>query len=187
MKQLQEIENAVMQLIRVVEANNQSEIRLNANGGNSILLVCPTRQEKEFIETLQNMLDKNKFNIIDLNALLIDYVEKNRNTLEEAFDLLQSSLHQIFKVPEGEENKDDFYNYVLDEINNSFNEKKIPVLVRTGTLYGTGIDNIHLMENDLVMNSNMPIIILYPAEDIGDKLMFLNSRPASKYRCMTIK
>jgi hypothetical protein len=43
------------------------------------------------------------------------------------------------------------------------------------------------MENELVMKSKLPLIILYPATQEGDRLMFLNTRPASKYRCMIVK
>jgi len=187
MKTLLEIENTTMQLIRLVEADKQSEIRLNANGGNSILLVCSPKQEKDFIEVLRRLIDKGNFSIIDLNELLTEYIENHKNYLKEAFSLLQSSLHQIFKAPESESGSDDFYNYILNAIKKSFMEHKIPVLVRSGTLYGTRIGNIHLMENNLVMNSKIPIIILYPGEQFGDKLMFLGSRPASKYRCLIIK
>ena len=186
MKPLQEIENLVNQVIRIVEANKQSEIRLNANGGNSILLVCLPEQEIEFIDTIRKMMDANNYRIIDLNELLIEYVKQYKSDLEEYFKYLQSSLHQIFKSPEGE-SEDDLYNYIMNKIDISFEKNKIPVLCNTGTLYGTGIDNIHLMENKVVMNSSLPLVILYPAKEEGDKLMFLNSRPASKYRCMIIK
>jgi hypothetical protein len=59
-------------------------------------------------------------------------------------------------------------------------------LIHSGALYGSGIDNIHLMENELVMKSNLPLIILYPATKEGEKLLFLSKRPASKYRCMIV-
>jgi len=42
------------------------------------------------------------------------------------------------------------------------------------------------MENELVMKAKSPLIILYPATQEGEQLMFLNSRPASKYRCMIV-
>ncbi len=186
MKTSKEIKHLVNQVIKLVEADKQSEIRLNANGGNSILLVCPPEQENEFIDTLLKMMNSSNYQNIDINDLLISYTKKSKDDLEEAFKLLQSSLYQIFKSPEGESN-DDFFNYIICEIKSAFKKNKIPVLYNTGALYGTGIDNIHLMENKVVMNSNSPLIILYPATQQGDKLMFLNSRPASKYRCMIIK
>jgi len=185
MKTLQEIRNKVAELIRFVKGDRQSEIRSSANGGNSIVLVCPPQQEKDFIEVLHSMLGKNDFNIIDLNILLIEYIENNRDFLEEAFGLLQSSLYQIFKTPYGE-CSNDFYHCILEAIQASFDDNKVPIVVNTGTLYATGIENIHLMENDLVMNSKTPIVILYPAEDDGGKLMFLGARPASKYRCIIL-
>ena len=69
----------------------------------------------------------------------------------------------------------------------TYSEQKTPILIHSGALYGSGIDNIHLMENELVMKSKLPLIILYPATQEGDRLMFLNTRPASKYRCMIVK
>ncbi len=178
-------EHLISQLIRLVESNKRSEIRLNANGGNSILVVCPPDQEYKFIECLRSLLKEDGYEIIDLNEMLIRFVDLHKDDLPEMFDLLKGSIHQIFKAPEGEESPD-LFRYLLSKISNTFNDNKIPVLIHSGVLYGSGIDNIHLMESELVMKSTLPLIILYPATQDGDKLLFLNSRPASKYRCMIL-
>jgi hypothetical protein len=175
----------INQVKRLVESDKHSEIRLNANGGNSILVVCPPDQEYKFIEVLKSSMRKDNYAIIDLNQLLISFVERNRNLLRDAFELLKGSVHQVFKAPEGEIGPD-LFGYILSEIQKTFAENKIPILIHAGALYGSGIDNIHLMESELVMKSNKPLIILYPAILEGEKLMFLNSRPASKYRCMIV-
>jgi hypothetical protein len=102
------------------------------------------------------------------------------------FHLLKGSVHQIFKAPEGETGPD-LFKHLLSAIKQTYSEQKTPILIHSGALYGSGIDNIHLMENELVMKSKLPLIILYPATQEGDRLMFLNTRPASKYRCMIVK
>jgi hypothetical protein len=178
-------EHIITQLKRIVESDKRSEIRLSANGGNSILLVCPPELEFQFIEKLTELMPKANYCIIDINEMLISFVEDHKNDLDEMFDLLRGSVHQIFKAPEGETSPD-LFRHVLFAIEQTFNEQKIPVLIHSGALYGSGIDNIHLMENELVMKSKFPLIILYPASQDGDQLMFLNSRPASKYRCMIV-
>jgi len=178
-------EHIITQLKRIVESDKRSEIRLNANGGNSILLVCPPELEFQFIEKLTELMPKDNYRIIDINEMLISFVEDHKNDLDEMFDLLRGSVHQIFKAPEGETSPD-LFRHLLLAIEQTFNEQKIPVLIHSGALYGSGIDNIHLMENELVMKSKMPLIILYPATQDGEQLMFLNSRPASKYRCMIV-
>lgn len=177
-------EHIITQVKRLVESNKRSEIRLNANGGNSILLVCPPNLEYQFIIKL-NELMREEYSIIDLNELLISFVESNKSHLADMFDLLRSSVHQIFKSPEGETGPD-LFSMILSKIENSYNADKIPVMIHSGALYGSGIDNIHLMESELVMKSKKPLIILYPATQEGDQLVFLNSRPASKYRCMIV-
>ncbi len=178
-------EHIITQLKRIVESDKRSEIRLNANGGNSILLVCPPELEFQFIEKLTELMPQDNYRIIDINEMLISFVEDHKNDLDEMFDLLRGSVHQIFKAPEGETSPDLFRN-LLFVIEQTFIEQKISVLIHSGALYGSSIDNIHLMENELVMKSKMPLIILYPASQDGEKLMFLNSRPASKYRCMIV-
>lgn len=115
--------------------------------------------------------------------LLLKHIEAD---LTEMFDLLRGSVHQIFKAPVGETSPD-LFKHLLLAIEQTFNESKIPVLINSGALFGSGIDNIHLMENELVLKSKLPLIILYPATQVGEQLLFLNSRPASKYRCMIVK
>ena len=179
-------EHIITQIKRIVESDKRSEIRLNANGGNSILLVCPPEMEFQYIEKLIEMMPSDIYKIIDINEMMISFVEAYKADIGEMFDLLRGSVHQIFKAPEGETSPD-LFKHILGAIKQTFMENKIPVLIHTGALYGSGIDNIHLMENELVMKSKTPLIILYPATQDADKLMFLNSRPASKYRCMIVK
>lgn len=179
------LEIIITQLRRIIESDKRSEIRLNANGGNSILLICPPELEHKFVEKLSLLMPSDTYQIIDINQVLISFIEAHQEDLPEMFDLLRSSIHQIFKVPEGETSPDLFKD-LLFAIENAFNEHKIPILIHSGALYGSGIDNIHFMESELVMKSKLPLIILYPATQEGDQLMFLNSRPASKYRCMIV-
>ena len=181
----QNSEYIINQTKRLVESDKRSEIRLNANGGNSILVVCEPKQEFDFIKTINNLCDSETYSIIDLNSLLFQFVSENKELLADTFELLKGSVHQIFKAPESEEGND-LFKFILNIISNAFLENKIPILIHSGALYGSGIDNIHLMENEIVMNSKLPLIILYPATKEGDKLLFLSKRPASKYRCMIV-
>ncbi len=73
-------EHIIMQVKRLVESDKQSEIRLNANGGNSILLVCPPIMEQQFIIKLNELMG-DEYSIIDLNELLISFVESNKSHL----------------------------------------------------------------------------------------------------------
>lgn len=185
MTNLNNPENIILTAMRLVESKDNSKIRLNANGGNSILIVCDPQNELEFITSIKKLMIEEKYEIIDLNKLLIEFVRQNESDLQELFELLKGSIHQIFKLPNGEEGND-LFGLIIKEIIKSLENQKIPVLINAGALYGTGIDNIHIMENELIMKANLPLVILYPATKEKDKLMFLGSRPASKYRCMII-
>ena len=68
-------EYIVTQVKRLVESDKRSEIRLNANGGNSILIVCPPEQEYKFIEVLNASMGSDTYSVIDLNDLLISFIE----------------------------------------------------------------------------------------------------------------
>lgn len=176
----------ILEVRRLVESDRRSEIRLNANGGNSILIVCAPMDEMEYITRLAELLPADNYAILDLNNCLIEFVNHHKSSVIELFDLLQSSTHEIFKAPAAEDSED-LFKEITGQIKKAFEEDKVPVLINTGALYGTGIDNINIMENDIVMKASLPVIILYPATKEGDKLMFLGKRPASRYRCMIIE
>jgi len=185
MKLSQNPENIVAQLEQLVNSNKHAEIRLNANGGNSILVLCPPLEEANFIAVFEKSLCKDTYQIINLNDLLISFMDDNKEDMVELFELLSSSIYQIFKASEEEETID-FFSFIMNTIHKSIEQGKVPVIVRTGTLYGSGIDSIHLMENQTVMRSPVPLIILYPAKREGENILFLSTRPASKYRCMIL-
>lgn len=178
-------EKTISQIVQFIEADKHSEIRLNANGGNSILIVCTPLDEAKFIRSLGQSLDETKFEIIDLNDLMISFVGENKQMLENLFDLLQGSVNQIFKAPADEE-RDDFFKKIIVAVSSCFSNSKIPILINTGVLYGAGIDSIQIMEHELIRNASRPLILLYPATNEGDSLKFLGKRPASKYRCMIV-
>ena len=185
MKSLSEIEPKIEQVKKLVESGDKSDIKHNANGGNSILLVCPPEEENLYIEASRKILSENVFEMIDINRLLIGFIGQHKEELLEKFNLLQSSVHQLFKSPP-EEEEVDFFKTIIENIDKTFRAGKVPFLYGVGSLYGTGIDNIQIIENERIMQAPLPLVILYPARDTKDKLMFLNSRPASKYRCMII-
>jgi len=178
-------ENMVLTTMRLVQSDQNSNIRLNANGGNSILLVCEPNQEVAYIQAISKLMTEDKYEIIDIDGLLCRFVEGNQADLEDSFELLKGSLYQIFKTPDGEE-ANDFLGLILQAIDHSLNENRIPVLIRAGALYGSGIGSIQIVENELVMKASLPLVILYPATWEQDKLMFLGKRPSSRYRCMIV-
>lgn len=178
-------EHTILAAKRLVESDKRSEIRLNANGGNSILVVCDPGQEPEYIAAIRKNMPDDAYDVIDLNSILVEFVDINKTELEENFNLLKGSVNQVFKSPAGEDGPN-LFKMIISVIRKSLTNNKIPVLIHSGALYGSGIENIHIMEHELVMKSSLPLIILYPATHHGEKLMFLGNRPASRYRCMII-
>jgi hypothetical protein len=179
------IENTILSTKQIVESDKNYTIRINANGGNSVLIVCNPNQELSYITAIKKLMPDAKYKIIDLNKLLCEFVNKNKSDLENSFELLRNSLYQIFKIPENEEGTD-LLSLILSAIDKSLKADRIPVLINVGSLYGSRIACIDIIENSLVMKAKLPLIILYPATHDQDKLMFLGIRPSSKYRCMII-
>lgn len=175
----------IVDLEQAIEAHRENNIKLSANGGNSILFICPPLEENEYIEIMRKNLNPNKYTFLDMNELLVRFIDENKEEIKLKFDFLRSSSNQIFKLPQGEEGNDLFQMIILSIVD-IYEDNKIPILVRVGALNGTDIENIHIMENKIVMNGKKPLVILYPAEKKNDEIMFLGIRPASKYRCMVI-
>lgn len=179
------IEAKIKDLEQAVQAYNKNNIKLSANGGNSILFMCPPVEESEYIAVMKKTLNSEKYMFLDMNDLLVKFVEENADEIKMKFDFLRNSSNQIFKLPQGEEGND-LFGMIIEEIVSAYDAGKIPVLIRVGALNGTDIENIHIMENKTVMNGKKPLVILYPAENKNQEIIFLGIRPASKYRCMVI-
>ncbi len=177
------IEHNLQQVRQLVESEKRTQLRLNSNGGNAVLVVCNPEEEGEYIDHAKKIFQSDAYHTIDLNALLISYLDYHHAEVKELFDLLRGSVNKIFNAPE-EEEFEDLFSVLMNQIDVAFGKGLIPVLVNSGALYGSGIDNIHIMENPVVMNARLPMIVLYPATHEGETLLFLSKRPASKYRCM---
>ena len=157
------IEAKIKDLEQAVQAYNKNNIKLSANGGNSILFMCPPVEESEYIAVMKKTLNSEKYMFLDMNDLLVKFVEENADEIKMKFDFLRNSSNQIFKLPQGEEGND-LFGMIIEEIVSAYDAGKIPVLIRVGALNGTDIENIHIMENKTVMNGKKPLVILYPAE-----------------------
>lgn len=179
------IEARIQDLEQAVRAFDENNIKLSANGGNSMLFMCPPLEEGEYIRLMKQNLDSERYAFIDLNELLVSFIDENEEEIKLKYELLQNSSNQIFKLPPGEEGSD-LFQMIIQAIVDVYDQNKIPVLIRVGALNGTDIENIHIMENKVVMQGKNPVIILYPADKKNDEIMFLGIRPASKYRCMVI-
>ena len=179
-------ENIIQEAIHLIESNESSNIRINANGGNSILIVCEPSRDLEYIDSIHALMSDDKYEIIDLEHLLCRFVNENESMLCDSFELLKGSIHQIFKAPDGEDSPD-FFGLIIEAITLGLKQDLVPVLINSGCLYGSGIDNIHIMENEQIMKASLPLLVLYPATKESDKLLFLGTRPSSKYRCMIIE
>jgi hypothetical protein len=92
--------------------------------------------------------------------------------------------HLVFK---SEDEAIDLMDLIIKEVSDTSDKNLIPILIRTGALYGTGIENVNIMEDKMVMGMKHPLVLFYPAKLENDNLYFLNFKLASKYRCTVIE
>lgn len=164
--------------------DNQDQLRIQANGGNSILFSYPPHEEKLYIEKTKELY-ANEAVFIDVSRLLINYIdEEGWESFKEYYNDFKNTPHLVFH---SEDPATDLFDMIISEIQEADRNGKIPFLIRTGCLYGTGIENVNIMENKVVMNLSLPLIILYPSKIENDNIYFLNFKHASKYRCTLIK
>ena len=175
--------NAALEINRLVNSKD-SEIKLGANGGNAILATCRPAEEAAYIDEFIN-LSSTQYQMLDLNQVLVKFVETNRENIEFYFQESSGSLDQIFRNTITSE--PDFFHLLLDEISKVYDQNKVPVIVNTGVIYASHFDILAIMESKVIMNAKLPTVFLYPSErDINGQLRFLNSRIASEYRCKII-
>jgi hypothetical protein len=168
-----------------LDITNRSKIKSKSNGGNSILFSYDPLEEKEYIDELKNIYS-DKVTLIYINQLLVNFIDYigGWDEFEDYFYNFKDTPHLVFKPDNGVDKG--LFDLIIESIVEVSESGKIPVLVRTGSLDGTGIENSNIMENSKIMNLNVPLIIFYPSKLESDNLLFLNYRSASKYRCILI-
>lgn len=164
--------------------DNQDQLRRQANGGNSILFSYLPFEEHFYIEKAQELYsDKAEF--IDVSKLLVQFIDEDGwESFSEYYNDFNKTPHLIFH---SDDPTPDLFDLIISEIGNACRNDKIPFLIRTGCLFGTGIENVHIMEHKAVMNLPHPLVIFYPSKIEDDNIYFLNFKPASKYRCTLVK
>ncbi|MDD2389461.1 MAG: hypothetical protein PHP23_06995 [Desulfobacterales bacterium] len=163
---------------------NQDQLRKQANGGNSILFSYPPNEEHLYIEKAKTLYQE-KAAFIDISKLFVKFIDKDGwDLFKDYYHDFQNTPHLIFR---SDDPAVDLFDLILKEIESACKNNKIPFLVRTGCLYGTGIENVNIMDHRSVMKLSHPLVIFYPSRLEDDNLYFLNFKPASKYRCTLVK
>ena len=166
------------------QIKNQDQLRKQANGGNSILFSYQPNEEQLYIEKAKDLY-KEKATFIDVSKLLVKFINKDGwDSFKDYYHDFQNTTHLIFR---SDDPSVDLFDLIIQEIESACANSKIPFLTRTGCLYGTGIENVNIMEHKTVMNLKHPLVIFYPSCIEDDNLYFLNFKLASKYRCTLVK
>jgi hypothetical protein len=164
---------------------NIDQLKRKSNGGNSILFSFPPREERLYIDKAEELY-KDQAAFIDLARLLVDFIDdEGWEAFEEYYKTMASSPHKVFHDDEAPET--DLFDMIVSNIETASKKGKIPFLLRTGCLYGTGIENQNILEHKTVMALPTPLVIFYPSSIQDGNLSFLNCKSASKYRCTLIK
>ncbi len=163
---------------------NQDQLRKQANGGNSILFSYPPNEELLYIEKARELYEETAV-FIDISQLLVKFIDDiGWDEFKEIYAPFQSTSYLIFQSDDPDT---DLFDLIIQAIKSASEHDKIPFLIRTGCLLGTGIENVNIMEHKAVMNLRHPLVIFYPSRIEDDTLYFLNFKPASKYRCILVK
>jgi len=164
--------------------NNRDALRRQANGGNSVLFSYTPGEESEYIVKAKELYgDKAVF--IDISQLFVEFIDADGwNDFKEYYKDYQNTPHVVFK---SDDPAPDLFKLIIYAIEKASEDDKIPMLIRTGILYGTGIENVNIMEHPSVMTLSHTLVFFYPSKIEDENLLFLNFKPASKYRCTLIK
>lgn len=163
---------------------HQDQLRRQANGGNSILFSYPPSEEHLYIEKAKDLyIDKAAF--IDVSQLLVEFIDEDGwDSFQKYYIDFKNTPHLVFR---SDDPAPDLFDLIIGEIEKACLNDKIPFLVRTGCLFGTGIDNVNIMGNKVVEALPHPLVIFYPSKNEDDNIYFLNFKFASKYRCTLVR
>lgn len=161
-----------------------TRLSLTANGGKTIIFSYLPKYEKKYIKEAKNKYSEKAI-FIDLSKIFVKYIDSiGLDNFKILYKNYISTTHIIFK-DESDDNKD-FFDMIIEEIKNADNLGKIPILIRTGILHGTGIENQNILEHNIVMKLKQSLVLFYPSKIENNDLLFLNFKTASRYRALLI-
>jgi hypothetical protein len=161
---------------------NRTQLRRSANGGNTVLFVFPPSEEEEYIAEAKQLYPDGRF--IDIGKLLVKSIDSvGLSDFKEFYRSHISTPDVVFT----NEDPNCLFQLIINEICAASEDGKTTFLIHTGALEGTGIENVNIMEHRTVMSQGIPLVIFYPATYKNEDLLFLNHKPASKYRCKLVK
>ena len=164
--------------------DNQDQLRRKANGGNSIIFSYQPCEEHLYLEKARDIY-RDKAEFIDVSKLLVEFIDVDGwDAFLEYYQDFSNTPHVVFKSDDPEM---DLFDLIISAIKTASDTGKIPFLIRSGCLYGTGIENVNIMEQRDVMNRKHPLVLFYPSKIEDENIYFLNFKPASKYRCILVK
>ncbi len=165
------------------QINNLDQLRRQANGGNSILFGYPPKEENLYLAKATEALG-GRADFIDVSRLLVSFIDgMGWGDFERYYREFGATPHKVFRAGGDDP---DLFNTIIAAIVASAEVGKIPILIRTGCLVGTGIENANIMDCKEVMRLKVPLVIFYPSVIVDENLLFLNFKPASKYRCTLV-
>lgn len=168
-----------------LDITNRTQLKREANGGNTILFTYPPIEENLYLDKVRRELDPAIFNVIDVSNLFIEYIEEDGiDDFIKSYMSMSPSSYKLFF--DADDPHVDLFDKVINAIVATVDKGLIPVLIRTGIFYATGIENINITQHKSVMELNHPLVIFYPGEINGNHHHFLNAKQASKYRCTVI-
>jgi hypothetical protein len=172
-------------LVVSLELKNREQLKRKANGGNSIVFTYPPDEETLYIEKAKELFGEENFVFIDISKLLVSFIDLDGwSDFESYYKDFSDTPHLVFK---SEDEATDLMDLIIKEVSDASNKNLTPILIRTGALYGTGIENVNIMEDKTVMGMKQPLVLFYPAKLENENLYFLNFKLASKYRCTVIE
>lgn len=168
-----------------LDKKNRTQLTLTANGGYSILFTYPPKEESLYLDKAKATLDNENFEIIDVSKLFVEFIgEYELDSFVEVYNDLKPNSYKIFMDAAGSDK--DLFDTVVSAIIETAKKGLVPVLIRTGIFFGTGIENINITQNSEIDELNIPLLIFYPGEIEGEHHHFLNAKQSSNYRCTII-
>lgn len=161
----------------------KGDLEVTSQGANVIRLIYPPEQEKIYLRKLKESYpDESFINVGKLFVKMIDFYGLDR--FLEIFDHYRSEPEKVFQSHSQQDQN--LFDIIIKAIRKADKEDKIPFLIRTGALNGTGIRLNKIIQDQVVSKLSQPLVIMYPAKETGGDPLFLNIRRTSDYMGETI-